>query len=117
MDTSLFTIIHKGSVTSLLVYVDDILLVSKNATFIKLIKTKLHNMFSIKDLGPLTYYLGIEFLRNTKGLAMSQRKFALVLLEHAGLLNAKPSAIPMDPLVKLNSIDGEPFSDPHSTEL
>ncbi|GJY74959.1 uncharacterized mitochondrial protein-like protein [Tanacetum coccineum] len=97
---------------TLLVYVDDILLTIPYASFITFIKTKLHDMFSIKDLGPLNYYLGIRFLRNKAGLAMSQRKYALEILEHVGVLNVKPSAIPMDPIIKLNSTDGEPLSDP-----
>ncbi|GJU23895.1 retrovirus-related pol polyprotein from transposon RE1 [Tanacetum coccineum] len=112
VDTSLFTISHKGSLTSLLIYVDDIVLTSPYASFITFIKAKLHDMFSIKDLGPLNYYLGIEFLRNKTGLAMSQRKYALELLEHAGVLNVKPSAIPIDPIVKLDTTDGEPLLDP-----
>ncbi|GJW08993.1 retrovirus-related pol polyprotein from transposon TNT 1-94 [Tanacetum coccineum] len=35
--------------------------------------------------GPLNYYLGLEFLRNKTGLAMSQRKYAKDLLENAGV--------------------------------
>nr|GEZ62951.1 uncharacterized mitochondrial protein AtMg00810-like [Tanacetum cinerariifolium] len=66
----------------------------------------------IKDLGPLNYYLGIEFLRNKNGLAISQRKYALELLELVGVLNVKPSAIPTNPIVKLNTTDGEPLLDP-----
>ncbi|GJY28141.1 retrovirus-related pol polyprotein from transposon TNT 1-94 [Tanacetum coccineum] len=50
VDTSLFTITHKGIQTSLLVYVDDILIVSKDTSFITLIKQHLHTKFSIKDL-------------------------------------------------------------------
>ncbi|GJT22210.1 7-deoxyloganetin glucosyltransferase-like protein [Tanacetum coccineum] len=57
VDTSLFTINHQNSITSLLVYVDDILLTGKDATFLQHIKTQLHTMFSIKDLGPIHYYL------------------------------------------------------------
>ncbi|GKE45284.1 retrovirus-related pol polyprotein from transposon TNT 1-94 [Tanacetum coccineum] len=51
------------------------------------IKQQLNDKFNIKDLGPLHYYLGIEFFRNTTGLAMSQRKYATELIIHAGLLN------------------------------
>nr|GEY38271.1 retrovirus-related Pol polyprotein from transposon TNT 1-94 [Tanacetum cinerariifolium] len=40
VDTSLFTITYNGTITSLLVYVDDILLISKDSNFIKEIKTK-----------------------------------------------------------------------------
>ena len=67
VDTSLFTIMHKGTLTSLLIYVDDILLVSKEDAFIKTIKAHLRNKFSIKDLGTLHYYLGIEFLKKLLG--------------------------------------------------
>ncbi|GJU70086.1 retrovirus-related pol polyprotein from transposon TNT 1-94 [Tanacetum coccineum] len=65
----------------------------------------------IKDLGPLHYYLGIEFLRNATGLAMSQRKYALELVTHARLLDTKPSTIPLDPIVKLTMERGEPIPD------
>ncbi|GKE49503.1 retrovirus-related pol polyprotein from transposon TNT 1-94 [Tanacetum coccineum] len=112
VDTSLFTITHKGIQTSLLVYVDDILIVSKDTSFITLIKQHLHTKFSIKDLGPLHFYLGIEFLKNASGLAMTQRKYALELLECADVLNLKPIATPMDPISKLNDTDGYLLLDP-----
>ncbi|GJT85353.1 retrovirus-related pol polyprotein from transposon TNT 1-94 [Tanacetum coccineum] len=66
----------------------------------------------IKDLGPLHYYLGIEFLRNSFGLSMTQRKYALELLECADVLDSKPIATPMNPIIKLNSIDGYLLLDP-----
>ncbi|GJV77004.1 retrovirus-related pol polyprotein from transposon TNT 1-94 [Tanacetum coccineum] len=66
----------------------------------------------IKDLGPLHYYLGIEFLRNSSGLSMTQRKYALELLECADVLDSKPIATPMDPIIKLNSTDGYLLLDP-----
>ena len=61
VDTSLFTILHQGTLTFLLVYVEDILLVGKDSAFLNTIKQHLHQKFSIKDLGPIHYYLGIEF--------------------------------------------------------
>ncbi|GJZ63300.1 RmlC-like cupins superfamily protein [Tanacetum coccineum] len=112
VDTSLFTITHQGSFTAILVYVDDILVVSKDSNFISIIKQHLHKKFSIKDLGPLHYYLGIEFMMNSYGLAMSQRKYALELLECAEVLDSKPIATPMDPIIKLNSTYGYLLPDP-----
>ncbi|GJR99924.1 uncharacterized mitochondrial protein-like protein [Tanacetum coccineum] len=106
VDTSLFTITYNGTITSLLVYVDDILLISKDNNFIKEIKTKLHDKFSIKDIGPLHYYLGIEFIRNLTGLAMTQRKYALELPEYVEVLDIKPITTPMDTIIKLNDSDG-----------
>ena len=43
----------------LLVYVDDIILASNNAVASQKFKAYLHACFSIKDLGPLKYFLGI----------------------------------------------------------
>lgn len=53
VDTSLFTILHQGTLTFLLVYVEDILLVGKDSAFLNTIKQHLHHKFSIKDLGPI----------------------------------------------------------------
>ncbi|GJY96350.1 retrovirus-related pol polyprotein from transposon TNT 1-94 [Tanacetum coccineum] len=72
------------------------------------IKQQLHKQFSIKDLGPLHYYLGIEVLRNAHGLVLSQRKYALELLKCGNVLNDKP----IDPIMSLNLTDGELLPDP-----
>lgn len=112
VDTSLFTINHQGSLTAILVYVGDILITGKDTIFIQHIKSQLHNKFSIKDLGHIHYYLGVEILRNSTGLAMSQRKYALDLLKYADTLDLKPVATPMDPIVKLNDKDGDLLPDP-----
>ena len=43
---------------------------------------------------------------------MSQRKYALELLQSAQVLDLKPSHIHVDPIIKLNDSDGEPLADP-----
>ena len=105
VDTSLFTFKKDQVFTCLLVYVDDILLTGNNLQFINHVKEQLHKEFSIKDPGYLNYYLGIEVLKNSSGLVMTQRKYALELLNVAGLLNVKPSTTPIDHLVRLNHDD------------
>ncbi|GJZ92376.1 retrovirus-related pol polyprotein from transposon TNT 1-94 [Tanacetum coccineum] len=111
-DTSLFIITRNGLQTSLLVYVDDILITGADKAYIDFLKQQLDKTFSIKDLGALHYYLGIEFLRNPSGLAMTQRKYTLDLLKLAGVLDTKPCATPIEPITKLNLTDGTPLSDP-----
>nr|GEV78797.1 hypothetical protein [Tanacetum cinerariifolium] len=113
--TLMFTITYNGTITLVLVYVDDILLISKDINFIKEVKTKLHDKFSIKDLGPLHYYLGIEFLRNSTSLAMTQRKYALELLECAECLRSKrlPLALSQNGLIgdSVVDVDGDEFNE------
>ncbi|GJS75351.1 retrovirus-related pol polyprotein from transposon TNT 1-94 [Tanacetum coccineum] len=87
VDTSLFTLNKDGKLVTLLVYVDDILLARNDKKIIQGIKTNLNGKFSIKDLSSLHYYLGIEFFRNSKGLAMTQKKHATDLITHARLLH------------------------------
>ncbi|GKD89025.1 retrovirus-related pol polyprotein from transposon TNT 1-94 [Tanacetum coccineum] len=95
-DTSLFTLFQGQDFTALLVYVDDILLAGNNQLLINNIKQQLHHQFSIKDLGPLHYYLGIKFLINSSSIVMSQRKYALELIQHAGILNERPATTPLN---------------------
>ncbi|GJR19489.1 retrovirus-related pol polyprotein from transposon TNT 1-94 [Tanacetum coccineum] len=71
VDTSLLTYRKGTDFLAILIYVDDILLTGNNITLIQHFKKQVDLTFSIKDLGNLSYYLGIEFLRNSKGLTMS----------------------------------------------
>ncbi|GJU20567.1 retrovirus-related pol polyprotein from transposon RE1 [Tanacetum coccineum] len=111
-DTSLFTLTKGTNFTTLLIYMDDILLTSNDNAMLQLIKQLLDLTFSIKDLGSLHYYLGIEILQNSTGLVMSQRKYALDLLQSVDILNHKPSTIHMTLIKTLNATDDIPLTDP-----
>ncbi|RVW28523.1 Retrovirus-related Pol polyprotein from transposon RE2 [Vitis vinifera] len=65
-----------------------------------------------KDLGKLKYFLGIEITQSSSGVVLSQRKYALDILEETGMLDCKPVDTPMDPNVKLIPGQGEPLGDP-----
>lgn len=43
----------------LLVYVDDLVLTGNNGNLMDQLVTTLNNMFALKDLGSLSYFLGI----------------------------------------------------------
>ena len=53
---------------SLHVCVDDIVLASNDVAASTTFKTYLHHCFSIKDLGPFKYFLGIEIARGPNGM-------------------------------------------------
>ncbi|GJR47116.1 retrovirus-related pol polyprotein from transposon RE1 [Tanacetum coccineum] len=112
LDTSLFTYYTPKVSLVKMIYVDDIPITDNSLSFINDIKDKLHKEFSIKDLGPLSYYLGIEFIRSSKGIIMTQRKYALDLIEQAGLTNTKHAKTPLDPNAKLTYEDGDLLPDP-----
>ncbi|RVW52778.1 Retrovirus-related Pol polyprotein from transposon RE2 [Vitis vinifera] len=67
---------------------------------------------STKDLGKLKYFLGIEIAQSSSGVVLSQRKYALDILEETGMLDCKPVDTPMDPNVKLVPGQGSLYGDP-----
>ncbi|GJV20274.1 ribonuclease H-like domain-containing protein [Tanacetum coccineum] len=61
----------------------------------------LHKEFDMTDLGALNYFLGISATRNSIGLFLSQKKYALQLLERAYMVHCNPSRTPVDTESKL----------------
>ena len=87
---------------------DDIILIGNHEEKIDLLKKLLTKEFEIKDLGNLKYFLGMEIARSKKGIAVSQRKYVLDLLNETEMLGCKPEETPMDSTVKLEESDGSP---------
>ncbi len=81
----------------LLLYVDDILLVSNSAKKEEEIKTVLKNEFTMTDLGSPRKFLGIEIMRNRDGQKMflSQKKFVNGILKRFNMTECKSVAVPM----------------------
>ncbi|KAL4295330.1 hypothetical protein GQ457_12G017960 [Hibiscus cannabinus] len=80
---------------ALLVYVDDIVLAGSNLGHLKAVQSFLQHLFKLKELGPLKYFLGFEIARNKYGISLSQRHYALQLLEDTGSLAKKPHDLPI----------------------
>ncbi|GKE68563.1 ribonuclease H-like domain-containing protein, partial [Tanacetum coccineum] len=94
-----------------LIYVDDIILTASSLTLLQQIIYSLHNEFDMTDLGALNYFLGISADRNSTSLFLSQRKYALQLLERAHMVHCNPSRTPVDTDSKLGPND-VPVQDP-----
>nr|XP_043629740.1 uncharacterized mitochondrial protein AtMg00810-like [Erigeron canadensis] len=91
------------------VYVDDILVTGSDPNFVSQLKNFLHQEFTIKGLGFLNYFLGLEVHYSTNGIVLAQHKFTQELLADAGFLDAKPVVTPLPQNMK--------FSDPCSPYL
>ncbi|GJU24105.1 ribonuclease H-like domain-containing protein [Tanacetum coccineum] len=110
-DSSLFIYTQGSQVAYLLIYVDDIILTASSSVLLRQIIDSLHKEFDMTDLGALNYFLGISVVRHSTGLFLSQKKYALQLLERAHMVNCNPSRTPVDTDSKLGP-DGVPVQDP-----
>lgn len=111
-DPSLFIYNHKGVLLYMLVYVDDIILTGNNQHHLNIFITSLSNRFSIKDLGGLSYFLGIEATYTPKGLLLTQRRYIADLLHKNNMTGCKPVPTPMCPNTELRLDLGQPMKDP-----
>lgn len=75
---------------SLLVYIDDIVIIASNSQLIDCLITDLGSAFPIKDLGQLFYFLGVEVDHTPSGLLLSQCKYIKNLLLKSNMLFVKP---------------------------
>jgi hypothetical protein len=50
----------------------------------------------MKDLEPLHHFLGVFVQHQTDGLFLTQRQFALDILERADMVDCKPVLMPVD---------------------
>ena len=110
-DPSLFTYHNNSDVMYLLLYVDDILLTGSSNTLLNMLIFQLSSTFSMKDLGPVHYFLGIQIKTHPSGLFLSQTKYAEQILNNAGMLDCKPMSTPL-PLKLNSSVSTAKYPDP-----
>jgi hypothetical protein len=111
-DTSLFVFRCGDDMVYLLLYVDDIVLTASSTSLLRRTITSLQKEFSMKDLGELHHFLGMQVQRTPSGLFLSQRQYMIDILDHAGMTECKSCSTPVDLNPKLSSIVGDPVADP-----
>ena len=79
-DYTLFLKKQHGKITTLIVYVDDMVVLGNDPKERKVLQNYLSREFEMKDLSPLKYFLGIEASRSSEWIFLSQRKYVLDLL-------------------------------------
>ncbi|KAK3032660.1 hypothetical protein RJ639_034926 [Escallonia herrerae] len=67
---------------------------------IYILKQDLIHHFEMKDLGTLSYFLGLEVSIASDGYYLSQAKYASNLLSRAGLIDSKIASTPIEPNVR-----------------
>lgn len=111
-DTSLMVRLSSAHCCYVLIYVDDIIIMGSSSVAISTLISDLHRKFALKDLGPLSYFLGVEvFMPPSGGMFLSQKKYILDLLSRTKMTDAKAIATPMISGPLVSTRQGDLFSD------
>jgi len=103
--------VFKGEIQSdiviVIVYVDDLLIASRNLRKLITVKDILCGKFKIKDLGQVTEILGMRVEREgtTGSIRISQEAYTRRIIEKFNMTNANPTSTPMEVGVKLSRKD------------
>ena len=87
------------------IFIDEITFASSNPAAINSAIKKLASHFKLPNLGPTSFLLGIEIIRNpaTQQISLSQCRYILDALERFNMSNCNRIGTPMDPGAHLSS--------------
>ena len=111
-DSSMFISFGKSTTLIVLIYVDDILVTGSSHMQVTALIEKLNSAFALRDLGRLTYFLGIEVSYHDNSMHLSQKKYISDLLHRTDMFDTKPVNTPGFVGQNLSKFDGEPMEDP-----
>lgn len=97
-DTCLYYRFSNNVKLYVLIYVDDLIIVGNDLEEVKSFKTQLSLYFKMKDVGPVSTYLGIKIEHDlTSGITtLNQTDYLKQVLERFGMSNCKSVSTPMD---------------------
>lgn len=87
------------------VFVNDMTIAAKTTEEVQNIISQLRTHFKLRDLGPTTFLLGIEIIRDraNRTLTISQQQYIIDLLERVNMSDCNSVTTPLEPGVKLSS--------------
>uniref|UniRef100_A0A2N9HM41 Reverse transcriptase Ty1/copia-type domain-containing protein n=1 Tax=Fagus sylvatica TaxID=28930 RepID=A0A2N9HM41_FAGSY len=110
-DSALFFGRSDHGITLFLLYVDDMIITGDDVQGIQDLKRFLGQHFEMKDLGPLSYFLGLEVSSSSDGYYLTQAKYTSDLISQAGITDSKIVDTSIEYNNHLNTHDGEPLPD------
>ena len=110
-DPNVYMLRRIDSLLIIVLYVDDLLIIVSSISVIAMVKTTLHDRFSMIDMGLLHYFLGLEISQSNSGINITQSKYANDLLVRFKMTNCKPTATPFLSGVKLEDGGDTPLVD------
>ena len=80
----------------IIIWVDDMIVAASSRSALNCVKVSLCNKFKMKDMGQLSWFLGMEFKFDGKTIRMSQHKYLDKMINRFDLQNCNPKSVPCD---------------------
>ena len=90
----MFFCFGKTSTLVILVYVNDIIIIGSSPTIVDKMIEKLNSTFALRDLGNLSYFLGIEVSYDKSSMHLSPTKYISYLLHRTEMFNSELAKTP-----------------------
>ena len=100
-----------GETIVIIVWVDDLIIAASNSHVLKDVKTNLNQKFKMRDLGQLSWFLGIQFQIDDDSITMNQSKYIEKVLAKFGMEKCKPRSTPCEISSNKSTVDDSPKTD------
>lgn len=109
-DPSLLIMHTTSHCVFILIYIDDMIITSFSSSVVDHLITSFNQSFPVKNLGQLSFFLGVELTYLSDGIFISQRKYISNLLKKTRVSSANPtSTSPMAVSTQLSKFDYPSF--------
>ena len=107
-DPCVYTRLVDDNLVILIIWVDDLIIPSTSSDELHSVKASLSSRFRMKDLGKLSWFLGIEFKLKDYSIEMNQSKNIQKMLDRFNMTECHPKPIPCDNVSDFNASDSQP---------
>lgn len=86
----------KKETVLVIIWVDDLIIAASNLELVNTFKDTMKTKFNMKDLGKISYFLGIHFEQKESELRMNQKTYIERILERFGMSECRPRSTPCE---------------------
>ncbi len=103
-DHTVYCLVRGPDIIILAIHVDDCTITGSSSSLINNTQDCIAQLFKITLLGPISWLLGLEIIRNRAAhtISLNQTSYINSVLQRFNMEACKPSAIPMNPNVQLS---------------
>jgi hypothetical protein len=114
IDNNLYIKTEGNDLLIVLVYVDDIIFRSNNASLVKWFSSAMQSEFEMSMIGKLSIFLGLQITQRSEGIFLSQDKYLREILKRFQMEDSTPVSTPMVTGCKLSKDHDSPNVDQSS---